>query len=266
MADQYQHYWRHALTGGESDALDGIDGDTLNNKDVATVLDVTNGVMYEYYLDSSSGAAEDSPHVISPDTNANDKRWILFHFAEMVLPERSTDPTVAANQIAVYSKELNSKATLVVREESNGTVVPVGDAFLCSGVGSNRNLRLALLVIESVGDGTVNLYMEDYLNGDDVESSGSPKNIAKGGSDTNWAYGAGGDEITIKNAAISGTHITNMPVITYNDGATALTADPDDDTGIYLAFYNATTGASFDLSGMAAGKFVYVLILYATSG
>jgi len=68
-------YIKTALTGGTLDALDGIDGANLLDGDVAYVY--VNGIKYEYVLDDDSGAAEDSPNVIAPDTNAGDKRWIL---------------------------------------------------------------------------------------------------------------------------------------------------------------------------------------------
>jgi len=68
-------YIKTALTGGTLDALDGIDGANLLDGDVAYVY--VNGIKYEYVLDDDSGAAEDVPNVIVPDTNAGDKRWIL---------------------------------------------------------------------------------------------------------------------------------------------------------------------------------------------
>lgn len=63
------------LIGGTEGALDRIDGDGLANGDGAIVI--TDGGSYIYHLDSTSGAAESSPDIISPDANAGDKRWIL---------------------------------------------------------------------------------------------------------------------------------------------------------------------------------------------
>ena len=74
MAD-YIFYPAIALTGGTDDALDGYDGDELNDKDVAIVVTAT--AFYHYILDDDSGAAESSPDVIKPDDNAGTKRWIL---------------------------------------------------------------------------------------------------------------------------------------------------------------------------------------------
>ena len=72
-------YGKAALTGGASDALDGIDGSGLNDLDRSIVMIQGTGV-YFYILDDDSGAAESSPDVISPDNNAGTKRWILHNF------------------------------------------------------------------------------------------------------------------------------------------------------------------------------------------
>lgn len=63
-----------ALTGGGATALDSVDGDALSDGDRAIVM--AGGVFYAYLLDADSGAAESSPAVIAPDTNAGTKRWI----------------------------------------------------------------------------------------------------------------------------------------------------------------------------------------------
>ena len=68
---------KYALTGGTEDALDSNPGSTLTGTDCALVLVASTGIAYVYLCDISSGAAESSPDVISPDTNAGDKRWIL---------------------------------------------------------------------------------------------------------------------------------------------------------------------------------------------
>ena len=64
-----------SLTGGGDGALDSIDGDDLSNEDMALVI--TSDGVYIYSLNTTSGATEDSPDTIAPDTNAGDKRWIL---------------------------------------------------------------------------------------------------------------------------------------------------------------------------------------------
>lgn len=64
-----------ALTGGAVGALDAIDGAGLSDGDAAVVV-LDSGV-YHYHLDATSGATENSPYVISPDSNAGTKRWVL---------------------------------------------------------------------------------------------------------------------------------------------------------------------------------------------
>ena len=65
-----------SLTGGTDDSyLDYHDGDDLSDGDFA--FGIVSGVHYAYKLDATSGAAENSPYVISPDTNPGTKRWIL---------------------------------------------------------------------------------------------------------------------------------------------------------------------------------------------
>lgn len=64
-----------SLIGGGDGALDKIDGDGLVNGDGAIVITSTGS--YIYRLNSTSGEAESSPDIISPDANAGDKRWIL---------------------------------------------------------------------------------------------------------------------------------------------------------------------------------------------
>lgn len=66
---------RTVLTGGTAYALDYLDGSDLSDGDIALVM--VGGILYVYRLNASSAAAEASPAVIAPDTNAGDKRWIL---------------------------------------------------------------------------------------------------------------------------------------------------------------------------------------------
>jgi hypothetical protein len=69
------YYSATTLTGGAATALDYIDGTGLVDGDIAFVF--IGGVLYVYKLNATSGAAESSPWIIAPDTNAGTKRWIL---------------------------------------------------------------------------------------------------------------------------------------------------------------------------------------------
>jgi len=71
-----QIYHVTSLTGGvDSTYLDYADGNSLSDKDRAFAI--VSGLLYLYELNATSGAAESSPNVIAPDTNAGTKRWIL---------------------------------------------------------------------------------------------------------------------------------------------------------------------------------------------
>lgn len=90
-------YLRSVLTGGTTGALDALDGDLpsptkhgdpLNDGDKAIVITLENDsnnpkITVHYVLDADSGLAETPespgvvPTVITPDTNAGTKRWIL---------------------------------------------------------------------------------------------------------------------------------------------------------------------------------------------
>ncbi len=80
-------YIKTELTGGGASALDGISGTILADGDMAFVNTGggTDGIEYIYILDADSGAAENSPKVISPDNNAGAKRWILQRISKEAL-------------------------------------------------------------------------------------------------------------------------------------------------------------------------------------
>lgn len=61
--------------GGTAGCLDAIDGASLADGDYALIC--KSGMFYYYYVDATSGAAESSPNVIAPNTNAGTIRWIL---------------------------------------------------------------------------------------------------------------------------------------------------------------------------------------------
>ena len=75
MAISTKMHYFNALTGGAAGALDAKDGTNLTDGWFA--VGFVSNVFYFYILDADSAAAESSPDVISPDTNAGNKRWIL---------------------------------------------------------------------------------------------------------------------------------------------------------------------------------------------
>jgi hypothetical protein len=79
MADRMV-FFRTSLIGGAAGSLDSIDGtdrgdtNALQDGDIAFTIDTAE--LYCHVLDDDSAAAENSPLVIKPDTNAGDMRWI----------------------------------------------------------------------------------------------------------------------------------------------------------------------------------------------
>lgn len=68
-------HFKEDLIGGAADSLDSIDGAGLSDGDIAMVFSGTS--IYHYRLNATSGATESSPYIVSPDTNAGTKRWVL---------------------------------------------------------------------------------------------------------------------------------------------------------------------------------------------
>lgn len=102
------------LTGGSSTSLDGINGRKLKDGDRAWVL--TTSTIYFYYLDADSAASESSPDIISPDSNAGDKRWILAAHTEAcdgVFNFYLSDFTTLAVAASTLNA-LNADCTLVI--------------------------------------------------------------------------------------------------------------------------------------------------------
>jgi hypothetical protein len=70
--------------GTSADSLSFIDGTGLVDGDQARVngrsdIDVYDDGIYYYRLNASSGATENQPYIVSPNTNAGNKRWIRQH-------------------------------------------------------------------------------------------------------------------------------------------------------------------------------------------
>lgn len=104
-----QVFARWALTGGATGALDAIDGNRLADGDGALVFLPSTQTLYPYSLDADSAAAESSPDVISFDTNAGNKRFLL---ANMVL-KNLTLSTGSLNLSTAYQvKWLNGSTVL----------------------------------------------------------------------------------------------------------------------------------------------------------
>lgn len=127
-------YGGAVLIGGGEGALDRseLDGDILNDLDLALVN--TAGILYPYWLDADSGVAENSPLVISPDTNPGTKRWILqgIHVASVYV--HGATPTITLDDDTYSHRIINSQAEGLVGsdlriglDESNRALI-IGDS------------------------------------------------------------------------------------------------------------------------------------------
>jgi hypothetical protein len=67
------NYHFNAITGGVN-SLDSVDGNRLRNGDRGYTI--VAGVFKVYYLDATSGAADNGTTIIAPDLNPGTKRWI----------------------------------------------------------------------------------------------------------------------------------------------------------------------------------------------
>lgn len=68
-------YIKHARTGGGADAVDGIDGNVLVDKD--TAFSVENDVVYWYENDADGSCSESNPDYLVPDANPGTNCWVL---------------------------------------------------------------------------------------------------------------------------------------------------------------------------------------------
>ena len=89
-----------SLIGGEEGALDAIDGSELSDGDRAVVIADR---VYFYILNGDSYAPETPPYIISPDSNAGDKRWIMA----AIYPD-SFDPNTGKIIIALTSNTVEN--------------------------------------------------------------------------------------------------------------------------------------------------------------
>lgn len=114
------------MTGGTAGTLDSLDGVALATSDMAIVLSA-DGIVYHYKMESASGAAENSPFVIAPDTNAVNKRWILCSvfselFNDLTLASQAVGFTVAGG---TTSKTLTVDETVAISSKAAIVDVPL---------------------------------------------------------------------------------------------------------------------------------------------
>ena len=138
----------YGLTGGGAGSpdLDYFDGDLLADGDIAWVFD--DNFIYHYILDADSALSEDSPNVISPDSNAGDKRWIL----QGMFVKKSKGEVNAIGSIGGGTQDLDFS----IADTITGTVDTSETTFTFSNPPASGMVGVWLLVLTNGGSQTVN--------------------------------------------------------------------------------------------------------------
>lgn len=187
----------YALTGGGTGALDSYDGNLFDDGSIAKVG--TNGVVYLYRLNASSGAAESSPDVISPDTNAGTKRWILqASYAESFRLAGGNIETVTSFSLSLMSQDAQCyfvDSTVsdqgAVTAETDRSIKDMVDAIGADNgtlvfmhIGSGATTEYALDTSESIPANIRLLFMNGarltQVTGDEVLTLDNPCQIMSG--------------------------------------------------------------------------------------
>lgn len=159
-------YLASALTGGAAGALDEIDGANLNDGDRA--IAIIDGYTTFYILDDDNAGAEDSPFIISPDSNSGDKRWVLKKSYNPWFVTSDDEPAADANIISStnsisfgrYCNIISSDYAAILFGENS--TISESDYSVISGSANE------------IWDGYENLVLGGYQNiisGGDEESS-----------------------------------------------------------------------------------------------
>ena len=131
----YNFYGAVSLTGGATGSLDSIDGTSLISGDGAYVITSTG--FYIYYLSAASGAAESSPDVVSPDTNAGNKRWILQGSAKLIILD-----TDGSNELQLkWNENDSSDRTLNFKVNSGDRTLDLSENFTLA---NGQNLTITV--------------------------------------------------------------------------------------------------------------------------
>jgi len=70
-------YIKLGTTDGGANDIDGIDGNSITKNDIVFMLDST-ARLSSIYVATTEGASEDSPRIITPDSNSSDWNWCMF--------------------------------------------------------------------------------------------------------------------------------------------------------------------------------------------
>ena len=186
------------LTGGGDGALDALDGAAIVDGDRAFVI--SSGEVAFYILNATSAATEISPHIISPDSNADSKRWILTGSIPGSFLEfeyyNSTYPITTGEQAAItlldsfargknhtispkVSAGLTAISCAILSGDSNSiTEISTGLTVVCGGLNNSVLAADKCIIgggssnyIEGTGD-TINCTicggLSNYIEGDEA--------------------------------------------------------------------------------------------------
>jgi hypothetical protein len=236
-------YWATGLTGGGA-ALDGIDGTGLAAGDAAIVIldSGTNQPIFYFYRLQASSAAEASPTVIVPNSNAGTSAW---HLSGVVLD--------STQGITLGSAGVKLSA-------SNGSITILG-----LGDGQDEDMKIDLnttanqITISSpassadtVSLSALNLVTTGNINGGiKVEKDDDSLAAAQCYGTFHW-YSGGAETITLPAAVVG------MNLCVYASDATVKNIDPNGTDTIVLNGTALTAGYQIESPG-AAGNFICLM-------
>lgn len=226
MAGEIGHWCGIGLIGGGLGTVDKIDGAALQDKEGFLVITPT--VFAPFSLDVNSGAGENSPQIIAPNTNPGAKRWILAKgvFAGLTL---YGDIAVDGSALTITGSGTSYNALVV------GTPDTVRALIIAAGHATGE-AQGGLLRAETSADydGTIthydiSAYEDDLFIGPNTD----PDSLKYNGGTGNWTFtGTGKVGIGIANPWAK-VHI-NRPTA----GVAALNKDDVSDLAIFV---NAVT-------------------------
>ena len=238
-----------SLTGGVPDeSLDEIDGTLLSEGDGAiTYID---GFTYTHYLDATSGAAEDSPDVISPDANAGTKRWVL--------------QKMVANGFDGRDGDIDNIGDIGLDSISSDDGTDI-DIILGGDAGDDFDIDSGGLIYES---DTRKTTIEDLIATTADINGGTADGLILGGSS---AAAATVTSLSVSDGAITNVSDIGLDSISSDDG-TSITITLGDDAGDDLIINGNTINVSGDtdnigLAGAAsADYFLYAQPSWTSTG
>jgi len=208
------------LTGGGA-ALDGIDGARLLDGDGGLVIVDDSGTVYfgPYRLDADSAAAEASPSIISPDTNAGDKRWLLAHLIGRGLTLYAADGTPI---IIMPAAPASVDSFFKIAADGTVTFVSVADYTPITYYGELTTEHFAVWYL----DGAVwKLKAGDKPITDNTVDGEIPVKTCSGEPEVCTMEGAGVGDFPTLNQDTTGT-ASKMPVNTATDESGEHSTDP----------------------------------------